>query len=210
MFAISPGAGQGVAELSLASLDSTERTSIGTSNSNAVYGAGHLLFVRTGNLVALPLDPVARRVTGEPWPVATPVTAFAGSLRAPVSVSETGTLVYRTGRVPFTTLTWFDRNGKAIGTIEDAAAHLNLSLSVDERRLAVSRVPQGAPTPNIDIWILDLTRGGVPSRLTFDAAGEFDPALSPDGSEVVFSSTRERTYDLDPPLRTARGRTRCC
>ena len=197
LFAISLGAGQTGGGLALGALDATDRALIeGAANSNAVYGAGHLLFVRAGNLVALPFDPVARRVTGEAWPVATPVVAFAGSLRAPLSVSETGTLVYRAGRPQVTTLTWFDRAGKVMGTIEDAAAHINLALSPDERRLAVSRTPQGAPVPNIDIWILDLTRGGVPSRLTFAPDGEFDPEWSADGSAVLFTSARDRTFDL--------------
>ena len=184
------------AQLWTASLDSDEQVSIGATNSNAIYAVGHLLLVREGNLVALPFDAVERRVTGEPLPIATPVQAFAGSLRAPISASDTGTLVYRIGRPSVSTLTWFDRNGKQIGKIDDTASHLNLALSPDERRLAVSRVPQGMPTPNIDIWILDLTRGGVPSRLTFTPEGEFNPTWSPDGSQVMFNSTRDRSYDL--------------
>jgi Tol biopolymer transport system component len=76
--------------------------------------------------------------------------------------------------------------------VGDPAVHVNLALSPDERRLAVSQAALG----NISIWMLDLARASAPSRFTVDAGGNFDPVWSPDGAEVVFTSNRAGTLDL--------------
>jgi Tol biopolymer transport system component len=49
---------------------------------------------------------------------------------------------------------------------------------------------------NIDIWVFDLERPGSPTRLTTDPAAEFDPTWSPDGSQVLFTSTRSGPLDF--------------
>ena len=45
------------------------------------------------------------------------------------------------------------------------------------------------------IWIFDLGRG-LASRLTLDAADNYAPVWSPDGSELFFTSNREGVYDI--------------
>jgi eukaryotic-like serine/threonine-protein kinase len=84
-------------------------------------------------------------------------------------------------------LTWFDRAGSAIGTVGAAAPYLNVSLSPDERRVAVA-MASGSPA-NFDIWIIDLARS-VPLRLTFNPLFETSPVWSPDGSQVAFESAQ--------------------
>ena len=41
-----------------------------------------------------------------------------------------------------------------------------------------------------DIWLIDIARN-TPSRFTFDPSWDFAPVWSPDGSRIVFSSTRD-------------------
>jgi Tol biopolymer transport system component len=48
---------------------------------------------------------------------------------------------------------------------------------------------------NSDIWVQDLDRG-VSSRFTFHPSGHVAPGWSPDGSRIVFSSSRDGQYDL--------------
>lgn len=48
---------------------------------------------------------------------------------------------------------------------------------------------------NLDIWLLDLARG-VPSQFTSDAASDTHPVWSPDGSHIVFGSSRKGVVDL--------------
>lgn len=100
-------------DLRILALDSPETpSSLGTADSNAVYAAGHLLFMRSGTLLAQPFDAAARRTSGDPFQIAEQVTVN-GSARAAVSVSETGALAFWRGTgQALSTLTWVDRAGK--------------------------------------------------------------------------------------------------
>ena len=57
-----------------------------------------------------------------------------------------------------------------------------MALSPDQKRAAIQFGPN-------DIWVVDLARAGVSSRLTFSAAVEDFPVWAPDGSRVLFNST---------------------
>ncbi|HEV8385608.1 MAG TPA: hypothetical protein VGQ11_12115, partial [Candidatus Acidoferrales bacterium] len=48
---------------------------------------------------------------------------------------------------------------------------------------------------NIDIWIYEVSRG-LRTRFTFDPTFDRLPVWSPDGSRIVFSSSRRGQYDL--------------
>jgi hypothetical protein len=175
-------------ELRAGSLSSTDTTSLGAAESNGLYASGHLLFSRGGTLMAQPFDLSTRQADGGPFPVAEQVSVFFNG-RALFSVSTTGALGYFSGgALPMSRLTWMDRAGKTLGVVRDAGVYGNLSLSPDERRIAVSMVT--APPPNADIWLIDLARADTASRLTSDPAVEADPIWSPNGSEVLFNSNR--------------------
>ncbi len=182
-------------ELVIGSLDSAERASLGIADSNAVYSAGHLLFTRNGTLLAQPFDAARRQLNGEPFPIADQVEPLAATRKAPLSVSASGVLGYRRGST-LATLTWHDRSGRITGALGDRSGYLNLALSPDERRLAVSQSLPDTHTRNIDIWIVDVDRPGTPARLTSEPSAEFDPTWSPDGAQVMFISTRAGSLDL--------------
>ena len=194
----------GPAVLFVGSLDAAERTTLASMVSNAVYSSNHLLFSRGGVLVAQPFDAARRQLTGEAFPIANEVETVGGSRRAPFSASPSGVLGYRSGSL-LTTLTWFDRTGKVTGTVGDRSSYINLALSPDGRRLAVSQATSS--TRNIDIWVFDLERPGSPTRLTTDPAAEFDPTWSPDGSQVLFTSTRTGPFIFTGMRQTAVART---
>jgi Tol biopolymer transport system component len=59
--------------------------------------------------------------------------------------------------------------------------------------VAFGRVVQGIGTP--DVWLLDVTRATT-TRFTFDPAGDSNPVWSPDGSHIVFASSRNGKIDL--------------
>src|SRR5262249_40574793 len=106
------------------------------------------------------------------------------------SVSDTGLLVYRTGRT-MTQMSWLDRNGKLISNVGEPGNWDSPQISPDGKRIAVGRTDQG----NMDVWILDLARN-VPSRFTFDKSNDGWPVWSPDGSFIVFSSSRNGSSQL--------------
>ena len=72
-----------------------------------------------GTLVAQRLDVERKALTGDPvapadsqWPSTLPLRRAP-----PVSVSASGLVAYRAGGASRHQLTWFDRSGKALGTM---------------------------------------------------------------------------------------------
>jgi Tol biopolymer transport system component len=182
-----------VRELRVASLDSPDTVSLGPAESDAGYASGHLLFSRGLTLMAQPFDPAALRRTADPFPVAEQVPVWANG-RAGFSVSATGVLAYHRGAAPpVSRLTWMDRTGKTLALVGDPGPYFNLSVSPDERRVAVSMAP-GTP-PNRDIWLIDLGRGDTASRLTSHPGADADPIWSPDGRTILFNSNRNDGYN---------------
>src|SRR5215470_16297690 len=90
-------------------------------------------------------------------------------------------------------LTWFDRVGTQIGTVGDRVGYFNPELSVDGKRVGVELVDLDVGTR--DIWLFDLARG-VRSRFTFDRGEDTTPVWSPDGTRIVFDSTRGGALEL--------------
>src|SRR5204863_968691 len=89
------------------------------ADSVGVYAPqGWLLFIRAGTLLAQRLDLGRRELTGNPVTVADPV-AFGGTFGGTaVSVTAAGLVAYRAGTATGRTqLAWFDRSGKALGTL---------------------------------------------------------------------------------------------
>jgi Tol biopolymer transport system component len=163
------------------------------AESTAAYASGHVLFARDETLMAQPFDPDARQINGEAFPVAERVSQ-EGSRYVGASVSENGTLVYgRDDSLALTELTWRDRTGRALGTVDGPAPYLNLALSPEERRVAVA---VGAVNlQNIDIWIIDMARNGR-SRLTGEPGVHGAPVWSPDGTRIAFQSRRSGKLSL--------------
>jgi hypothetical protein len=169
-------AGVETSSLRVTTLEGASSTVMPRAESSAIYAAGQLLFARAGTLVAQGLDPDTLKPSGEPYVVSPEVAV--GNNRVAVAASSAGVLAYmRRASQPTLRLTWFDRNGAALGPVGEAGIWANVNLSPDEHRLVVSRT-NGLP-PNRDIWIIDQTRADLPSRRTFNTAIEADPAFSP-------------------------------
>jgi dipeptidyl aminopeptidase/acylaminoacyl peptidase len=168
------------------------------AESSASYASGHLIFARDETLMAQPFDLDARQPKGDAFPLAEHV-ATEGSRYVSASVSENGTLVYAQGGLTGVAfqLTWFDRAGRVLATLGEAAPYTGLALSPDERRVAVS-LGTGSPE-NLDIWIIDVARN-VPSRLTFDPGTDGSPVWSPDGTRIAFGSQRSGKASLRQQL----------
>lgn len=176
----------------VASLDGGERKLLLKNDSNVAYAApGYLLFARDTTLLAQPFDASKLQLNGEPFPVVEQVTFSAGIGYSNFSVSENGTMVFWSGSATNRQLAWFDRSGKQLSSVGPPGEYNDVVLSPDEKRAALQR-DDGT---NSDIWLMDLTRG-VPLRFTFNAALEDDPVWSPDGSLIVFNTSRDGARGL--------------
>ena len=153
--------------------------------------SGWVLWERESRLVAQRLDVAKAALVGEPVTLADGVDG--------VSVAATGLVAYRTAGASQRQLTWMDRSGTARGTVGDPdASLLNPRVSPDGRRVVASRTVQS----NQDLWLLDGTRM---SRFTFDPATDRFPVWSPDGTRIVFYSTRTGGGDLYMKLASGAG-----
>ena len=114
--------------------------------SNAKYARDHLIFLRGNTLMAQPFDVTSLNLHGEAVPLAEQVEMAAQSdfgTAGAFTVSDTGTLAYQAGSsVIRSQLIWFDRTGKQLSVLGDAADYAEVELSKDSRRArAKARAP---------------------------------------------------------------------
>jgi eukaryotic-like serine/threonine-protein kinase len=166
----------------ISSLDQAEPAAVLLqADSSVTYTSGQVLFARDQTLMAQAFDPDARQLAGDAVPVAASVS-IEGSRYVGASASEDGTLVYATGSLRRQQLTWFDRAGNTLGTLGESGVDVNLSLSPDERQVAIAE-RSGSPE-NLDIWTIDIARN-LRNRVTTDPQPEGWPVWSPDGTRIV-------------------------
>jgi len=172
-----------------ASIDGKENRLLFSSLSNAIYAAGHLLFMRENTLMAQPFDPSAGKFTGEPKAVHENVQYDASVWRANLSVSENGMMVFVSGGVSGTeNLAWYDRTGKQVGTVGEPGSYQELDLSADDKKLAVTDSNAAASA----VWIYDL-EGKPKTKITYNSGVSRNPTWSPDGREIAFTSHQQES-----------------
>ncbi len=174
---------------------------------------GHLLFGRSGEIMAAPFNPVTLELTGPAIPVAEENMASSQeSILTDFSLSDEGTLVYRPGtEAPpkasvNRSLVWVDHDGSEEPLLAPPGAYSYVCLSPDGTRVAVLFSDDQAVQLKGDIWILDLTRKPVTrQRFTFDPQVFYQPKWTPDSQQVVFGSFQDGTFDLSSKARNGTG-----
>jgi Tol biopolymer transport system component len=157
---------------------------------NAVYAAGHLLYLRDSVLFARPFDPRSLRFTGDPVPTHELIQPDYSTWTSNLSASERGELAYvLLGPAFGSTIQERGRDGRLLRTLTESGNHTNLYLSRTGDRLAyASQVVASA-----DLWSIDLATGRR-TRTHGGPADEDAALLSPDGRTVAFSSNRASSH----------------
>jgi Tol biopolymer transport system component len=158
-----------------------------TARQNAQYmhdartGAGHLVFMRDGTLMAQPFDPARLALGGEAVRVAEEIGTGAGATDSYgyFWVSNAQALAYRRNQSATASIVWTSRTGQEMTSIAaDVDRPSNPKLSPDGRKLAA--IVAG------DLWVYDL-EGRPPIRLTFSGS-HYSPFWTPDGRRIAHES----------------------
>src|SRR5262245_19940962 len=158
-------------------------------------GAGWLVFSRDGALLARPFDTGRLEFAGDPFQLSDKVGSDLVSINYfTFSVSDNGVLVFdpspnRQRRQ----YRWVDRRGQQINPLDLDAGNTGPWLSPDEKRFVADRIDPRTGTS--ELWLSDVSGSNL-TRFTFNQAGDFYPVWAPDGSRIVWSSTRDLHVNL--------------
>ncbi len=185
------------AAVRVGSLDSREFAFLLNADLGVIYArpfanrAGSLLFAFHGALMSQPFDAASLKLTGAASQIAPEVRHVP--LNPDISVSTQGTVAYQANSEMVRQLTWFDRNGRELGTIGARNDYRSISLSPDEKHLAFEVFDTGGG--RAEIWVLDLKQGSL-SKIGRNVEEGFAPIWSPDGNEVAFAAATNSVITL--------------
>lgn len=177
----------------IGTLDSDETQRLMQSGGDAFFAQGHLLFLRDGFLMAQPFNQSALGLTGDAFAIDENVGFLANFFKGAFAASSNGILVYQQGFGIESQLIRVTSDGNEVGLIGEVDRFQQISLSPDEKKLAVTLFDLGSGTA--DLWLYDIARQAK-SRLTFDDANDVMPVWSPDGSRIAFQSGRTGAGDI--------------
>jgi len=173
-------------------LDGSTPKKVLSDDSNAIYFAGHLLFVRGTTLIAQPFEPVGRQVSGAAARVATGLY-IAPTMRYAPFAANGRTLVFRKTPRELSEIRIVDRAGILVSTVADRGSYDTLELAGDDRHLIIAvRVPD---TDRAALRLLDIVRR-VPESVTSDESDYANPVWSHDGRWLAFASQQTGVWDL--------------
>lgn len=181
----------------------TGKTQILIQNAyNARYvPTGHIVFMRTGSLWAVPFNMKQLKTTGPEVPVINGVETHINSGIAGYTVSDNGLLVYLPGTVIAGTmgglqefgLVWVDRQGNESRFDDILQSMTNIAaprLSPNGNQLAVGIQGQSGS----DIWVYNFERGTFNPQ-TFIGNAYF-PIWTPDGKRLVYYDRSENDLGI--------------
>jgi eukaryotic-like serine/threonine-protein kinase len=153
----------------------------------ALYApSGHLLFMDGDTLMGQAFDAERVELRGQAFVLESHIGRSSVGNGA-VSVSDTGVLAHAGTLSEPGRLTWFDRAGNAAELVGPPGDYMEFRLSPDQTRLASSLTDVKTGFP--DIWLTDLALGN-PAPFTFGPAINASPVWSPDGTRIMFRTTR--------------------
>lgn len=146
--------------------------------------SGHILFIREGDLWAVPFDPDTFEVLGLEARVLRGVDSSPQAGEGSYSVSDSGRFVYLPGSeyvANQSILYWSDRSGNREEIPLRAGSYAEPRLSPEGNRLALTSFQADGSS---DVWVLNFSTGAF-NPITF-AGNARNPVWTPDGSRLVY------------------------
>jgi serine/threonine-protein kinase len=181
------------AKLAVYSLKSRKMKSV---LDGATYGryvsSGHLVYLHSQTLFAVPFDARTVKVTGSPVSVVSDIESYFSSGLAHFAVSSDGSIFYlpRDSAASERELVWVDRARRVTPITAVQRAYKEVKLSPDGKRLLVAI----GLAPRLDLWFYDLSRDAW-TRVTSEANNQ-SAIWSPDGKQIAFASNKYGGFDL--------------
>jgi eukaryotic-like serine/threonine-protein kinase len=186
------------AQIVVQSLDTGKRQTLITGGTDGRYvSTGHVVYALRGSVLAQAFDARSLSIKGAPVSLVEGVWRVAAALTsaAEVAVSSDGTLAYvptPSATAALRTLVWVDRQGREEPIPALPQVYRYPRIAPDGTRLAVEIQDPGQ---NRDIWVWGFERGTW-TRITSDPAFDSEPAWTPDGQRLIFSSWRTGSITL--------------
>lgn len=150
--------------------------------------SGYLLWFHEGRFRAQAFDARTMSVQGEPLGLAERIDEGPEVWRSPrVSASDSVLVFWDPKGGPLTRLTWFDRQGRELGTVGPTGHYASIALSPDQAHVAVQRTFQAGGSP--DLWLFGVEDGKA-VRLTSSPANDEDPVWRTDSAVLAFAKHR--------------------
>jgi len=180
----------------------TRRTILAAGSRASYVSSGHLVFLWSGSLHAVPFDIESLSITGSTTRLMDNVITDPMKSLAHVAVSQEGTLVFlppAEGVEP--TLKWLTRNGTSLSALDANMGYREPNIAPDGKRIAFRDMRRSSS----DIWIYDTEDEGL-SRVGLDVS----PAAiswAPDGEGFAFAARVHGTWNLFVTGLASVGRT---
>jgi dipeptidyl aminopeptidase/acylaminoacyl peptidase len=159
-----------------------------------VVATGHLIFVRSGTLMAVPFDRSRLQAVGTPVPVIEGIRVEAGGA-IQIDIAQDGTLAYIPGSANSgrdRRLAFLGADGQPTPLTPPVREYMGVALSPDGSRAAV----QIGTGDGADVWVVELARGAI-TRVTTEQGFDGNPLWSRDGKAVVYASTRQGRWTIN-------------
>jgi Tol biopolymer transport system component len=142
--------------------------------------SGHVVFLRSGALHAVPFDAARLEPTGPVTRISETPSIASDPNRGVLAAATDGALVYQPAGEGPSRLVWVDRKGGSTRAIDEPQRFVHPRLSPDGTRVVVW-LPQAGGN---ELWIYDLVRK---TRLRLSARGQVSrPIWSHDGKRITF------------------------
>src|SRR5205807_7709690 len=111
---------------------------------------------------------------------------------APISVSNTGDLVYQGVGKPVHQVLWMDRNGRQLATVGEPSEYGPPRISPNGDRAVLAKIDSTGKVAHL--WLAD--QNGRMTQISDGPTHEGAPNWSPDGLRIVYFAKDQEAYDL--------------